>query len=100
MFRFLLAILLLPAAALVACALGGAQYEGKTVKEWIALLKHKDPFERQNAAYALGKMKFQAKESVPALIEALKEDKEAMVRAEVADSLGLLGYSARDAMPV
>src|SRR5262249_53695282 len=99
MLRISLAIWLVVALAMNVYAQGEAKYEGKTVKEWVALLKHKDSFERQNAAYALGQMKIQAKEAVPALIEALKDDKAAHVRAEVADALGRLGYSARDAMP-
>src|SRR4051794_38304943 len=98
MFRFLVGMICL-SVALTASAQDGGKYEGKTLKEWIAQLKDKDAYERQNAAHAIGQMKFQAKEVVPALAEALKTDKDALVRGEVADTLGRLGYSARDAMP-
>src|SRR5688572_30502900 len=98
MLRFSLVVICLSLAAGGVQAQDEPSYEGKTLKEWIALLKHKDAFQRQDAAFAIGQLKFKAKEGVPALIEALK-DKEANVRAEAADSLGRIGYSARDAMP-
>src|SRR5262249_17237307 len=99
MLRCSLVLLTMSVAVLPLAAQEAGKYDGKTLQEWVALLKHKDAFERQNAAFALGHMKFQAKEAVPPRIESIKADKEANVRAEVADSLGRLGYSARDAMP-
>jgi HEAT repeat protein len=76
-------------------------YGGKTVAEWLAVLKLDDSQEanweqRRRAAYALGQIGPAAKDAVPALTEAL--DSQSMdVRQYAADALGHIGPDAKGA---
>src|SRR5205823_4902352 len=72
--------------------------EGKSLSEWVKLLKGGDFGERQKAALALGKMGPKAKAAVPALIDALK-DKKDRVRRFSAKALGDVGPEAKAAVP-
>lgn len=63
------------------------------------LLKSEDRAARADAAKGLGGFGPLAAEAVPALIEALKTDKNDMVRREAANALGKIGAPARDALP-
>jgi hypothetical protein len=58
MLRFTLVLVLLTVFALDAEAQrkfkAKSEYDGKGLKEWVVLLKHDDPYERQNAAFAIG----------------------------------------------
>ena len=71
----------------------------KTVEQWVADLKDKDPAVRRHAASALGGIGPEAEKAVPALIEALK-DKDWSVRSRAAWALGSIGPRAEKAVPV
>ena len=72
-------------------------YQGKTVSQWIEVLKDKDVRVRNAAATALGQIGPAAKAAVPALIEALK-DKDRTVRRVAAFVLGQIGPAAVPAL--
>ncbi|MGE3807390.1 MAG: HEAT repeat domain-containing protein [Gemmataceae bacterium] len=73
----------------------GVRFEKKaSVEELIANLKQEDPAERQKAAAELKLKGEEAKESVPALAEALK-DKEKSVRDAAAEALVAIGVEGR-----
>jgi HEAT repeat protein len=55
---------------------------------------------RDHAAVSLGQIHLRPKVVIPALIEALKNDKVAFVRGAAADALGGFGPMAKDAVPV
>jgi HEAT repeat protein len=74
-------------------------HQGKTVSEWTAILKQGNPRERKAAVKALGKIGASAEGVLPALIEALKSDKDGEVRNEVVDQLQKMGPAAKDAVP-
>jgi HEAT repeat protein len=95
MTRFLFCILLVLTIGLPAPAQGERD---KSAADWIRLLASKNADDRQTAAYALGDMRVKDKEAVAALAACL-DDPVARVRAEVADALGRIGYSAREAVP-
>ena len=77
-----------------------AAYQGKTVGQWVNILKSsKSTGERKKAAEALGKISPVTKEVVPVLIGALK-DKEYIVRGKAALALGRIGPAAKEAAPV
>jgi len=97
-----------PAAALVALLAGlaaraevGASFEGKTLGQWMALLKEvpKDPARTSSdwrkAPYAVGKIGVPA---LPGLIEAM-DDADAGVRLRVIRPIVVMGSSASDAAP-
>ena len=73
-------------------------YQGKTVSQWIEVLKDKDVRVRNAAAFVLGQIGPAAKDAVPALSEALK-DKEGYVRRAAVSALGRIGPAAKDAVP-
>ncbi|HVK16173.1 MAG TPA: HEAT repeat domain-containing protein [Fimbriiglobus sp.] len=62
-------------------------------------MKKKEKPLRWRAAIALGRIGPAAKDAVPALVAALKEDEESMVRSAAASSLGQLGATAKDVVP-
>jgi hypothetical protein len=70
-------------------------YESKTLSEWVALAKGKDPAVRIEAAKALGEMGAGA---IPALIELLK-DKDWQIRIAATGALGKIGPEAKTAIP-
>ena len=69
------------------------RYRGLSVSDWTATLKNPYPGIRADAAAALGHLGPQAKNAVPALEEALK-DEEAEVRAQAAQALAAIGEEA------
>ncbi len=71
---------------------------GKTVSQWVELLKSQDPAERAMAANALEEIGPEAATAVPALTDALR-DKEWEIRGMAASALGSIGPKAKDAMP-
>lgn len=73
-------------------------YSDKSSEQWVRLLKDKNPDVRQTAVHALGILRVRDKEAIAALAERLK-DREERIRAEAADSLGRIGYSARGTLP-
>lgn len=75
---------------------GGAE---QPIADLIAALKDPTAGTRRQAANHLGGCGAKAATAVPALIAALKEDKEPAVRASVAEALGGIGKFARAAVP-
>ena len=75
-----------------------AMYRGKTISEWVRLLKAPEHSTRSTAATQLGKIGSEAKAAVPALTDALK-DKHGQVRTAVAEALGKIGAEAKTAVP-
>jgi HEAT repeat protein len=73
-------------------------YEGKTVRQWRADLKHSNWDRRYFAMLAFYKMGPEAKQALPAITDALK-DSEWGVRTYAAKALGKLGPEARSAVP-
>jgi HEAT repeat protein len=71
---------------------------GRTVRQWIPVLKDAKSEARCNAAVALGEFGPNAKEAVIPLAEALK-DKDERVRLLAATALGKVGPSASLATP-
>ena len=71
-----------------------AVYQGKTISQWVEVLKHEGNSARR-AAIALGKI---GPDAVPALIEALK-DKDKEVHRLAVYALGQIGPAAKDAVP-
>jgi HEAT repeat protein len=69
----------------------------KRIEDWLELLCDVNVVARCTAARALGQMGPQAREALPALIQAL-QDREAMVRDAVADAIGCIGPDAPDAV--
>ena len=69
-----------------------AQYKGKTMSQWILLLKDKESSARRKAVYALGRLsrnagaQTQVDKAIPFLVKALK-DKEWSVRLLAASVL-------------
>ncbi len=61
------------------------------------MLIDKDTLLRVEAAECLGRLGPAAKDEVPALVKALKEDREGDVRERVAEALGRIGPDARSA---
>jgi HEAT repeat protein len=81
---FLLGVLTTPAAA------QGARLDflGKSADKWLGDLNTSDARARRNAAFALGKMGRGAEMAVQPLIQALHNDKSAVVREAAAFALG------------
>ncbi|MGI8503683.1 MAG: HEAT repeat domain-containing protein [Hassallia sp.] len=71
----------------------------KAVPDLVKALQNKNPKVRTNAASALGSIGKEAASAVPALTEALKNDKEAQVRTSAASALGSIGEKAASAVP-
>src|SRR5947209_16820199 len=59
-------------------------YHGRTVSQWIEVLRSPDPQLRCQAAYALGQIGPQAQAALPALLQAFQSDQEIAVRQEAA----------------
>src|SRR5262249_52684779 len=72
-------------------------YQGKTLDEWIKLLKDGDAKVRGTAALALRQLGPAARPAVPALIAALK-DADPYVRIEASLALGKIGPDAIPAL--
>src|SRR5260370_38008711 len=75
-----------------------ASFQGKSVTQWRAELKDRDPEVRYAAAAALGNIGAKAGAAVPDLTEALKDPND-MVRARVVTTLWSLGSAAKDTVP-
>ncbi|GAX41682.1 hypothetical protein NIES4075_26790 [Tolypothrix sp. NIES-4075] len=73
----------------------------KAVPDLVKALQNKNPKFRSSAAFALGIIgeKTETASAVPALIQALKNDKEADVRKDAAEALGRIGEKAASAVP-
>src|SRR5438874_606128 len=67
--------------------------------ELIAALRDPDLPTRRQAATQLGSRGAVAAEAVPALVTALKDDKEPAMRASAAEALGGIGLAAKAAVP-
>jgi HEAT repeat protein len=74
------------------------RYKEKTINEWIKELDHNDWEVRRNAARALEQKGPEAKDAIPALIEAL-EDEDEYVRTAASRALGKIGPEAERAIP-
>jgi HEAT repeat protein len=70
-------------------------YEAKTLSEWVAVARDKDPALRRDAVWALGKI---GSKAIPALTESLK-DKDTDVRRLATLALGEMGSEAKAAVP-
>jgi HEAT repeat protein len=69
----------------------------KRIEDWLELLRDVNVVARCTAARALGQMGPQAREAMPALIQAL-QDREPLVRDAVADAIGCIDPQAPDAV--
>lgn len=69
---------------------------GARIEECINALRDDDLNKREKAAKDLGKLGPQAKPALHTLISVLREDKNAVVRASVANTLGKIGSDAKD----
>src|SRR5262245_39052081 len=87
-------LLLLPETFVRAQEKKEPSFEGKSLSEWVKLLKSPKAEVRGEAARALGQIGPKAKSAVPALIDALK-DKNEGVRNDAAVALGAIGPEAR-----
>jgi HEAT repeat protein len=70
------------------------------VPELVEQLKSPDCAIRVNALCALARLGPDSKEAVPALIQALEEDKDWVVRVAAITALGEIGDDAKEAVPV
>jgi len=81
---------------LVGCSKSESMYHGKSESYWRPNVRAPDPKTREEAITALGALK--AKDSIPDLIEALK-DKNSVIRAKAAGALWGFGPDAMAAGP-
>jgi HEAT repeat protein len=65
----------------------------------MSVLKEGDELSRERAAFVFGLLEKSAAPTVPDLARQLREDKSAKVRSSIARSLGLIGPSAKAAIP-
>jgi HEAT repeat protein len=78
----------LPVLALLAALAGaGAVAQDAWVREWVALLRDRNPDLRYRAAVALGNMGAEARAAVPALLRLFQDDRSEVVREEAAAAL-------------
>jgi HEAT repeat protein len=70
------------------------------VPELVEQLKNSDCAIRVNALCALARLGRESKSAVPALIQALEEDKDWVVRVAAITALGEIGDDAKEAVPV
>jgi HEAT repeat protein len=68
----------------------------KRIEDWSEMLRDTSVVGRCTAARALGQMGAQAREALPALLQAL-QDREPLVRDAAADAIGCIGPDAPDA---
>jgi HEAT repeat protein len=101
--RFLCPALVLLTAALLTGAARPAQDEDPTVRgkyrasQMVTFLKTADsPKARGAAARLLGEVGIRYRKGLPALVTALKEDKDEAVREAAAEALGKVGQAAQD----
>jgi HEAT repeat protein len=69
----------------------------KRVDDWIEMLRDTNVVARCTAARALGQMGLQAREALPALLQAL-QDREPLVRDAAAEAVGCIAPEAPDAV--
>jgi HEAT repeat protein len=69
----------------------------KRVEDWTEMLRDANVVARCTAARALGQMGAQAREALPALLQALR-DREPLVRDAVAEAIGCIGLDSQDAV--
>ena len=72
--------------------------DGKTLKQWAALLSSGKPKDREEAAFALAEMGKTVPEAIPYLIRALKTGT-SRSRMSAVEALGNLGTKAESAIP-
>jgi HEAT repeat protein len=77
---------------------GKAPHEGKNAAELEAMLRGEDPAAQAQGAYGLSTLGAEARQAVPALVDALKS-KVTLVRERAALALGRVGPDAREAVP-
>lgn len=70
------------------------------IRRLISNLKVPDAEDRRHAAETLGRMGQAAREAVPALVEAVRNDSDAGMRKSAASALGQMGEAAREAIPL
>src|SRR5438105_3857891 len=87
----LISTFLLSALLLAARSTSAQDFLGKSTSTWAKELDRAEESARRNAAYALGKMGFQAVPAVPALLKRLRDDASAKVREAAAFALGEIG---------
>ena len=98
MRRLRLVLLLLIFILSVGCSNDEIYYEGKSTRQWVKMLKDKDPEARRSAVVALGNIGPQAEAVVPALVRTL-DDRDRVVRVQAIIALGEIGPEARQAVP-
>src|SRR5439155_15994241 len=69
----------------------------KRVEGWMEMLRDANVVARCTAARALGQMGAQARDALPALLQAL-QDREPLVRDAVAEAIGCIGPDSQDAI--
>ena len=69
----------------------------KRVEDWTEMLRDANVVARCTAARALGQMGAQARDALPALLQAL-QDREPLVRDAVAEAIGCIGPDSQDAI--
>src|SRR5262245_51328408 len=74
------------------------RFHNRPLSAWAGQLRHPEPRQRRQAAYALGRIGPPAQDAVPALIAALR-DGDSEVRWQVTQALGRIGPAARAAVP-
>jgi HEAT repeat protein len=73
---------------------------GKPVSHWLEELKKSDSQARKKAVIALGHVGKADPAAIPALIGAVKDDRDATVRREAVLALLTTGPDAKDAIPI
>jgi HEAT repeat protein len=69
----------------------------KRVEDWMEMLRDANVVARCTAARALGQMGTQARDGLPALLQAL-QDREPLVRDAVVEAIGCVGPDSSDAV--
>src|SRR5262249_34652027 len=70
----------------------------KPIDRWVEGLRAPDVAPRREAATALFRLGPAAREAIPALIEALRHDKDPVGRRRAAEALGRIGPAAKEAV--
>jgi HEAT repeat protein len=89
--------MLIPLLLAVGACHARAPYEGKSVARLQQMLRDPNPTVQAQGAYGLSRLGPEARDAVPALIEAMKG--ETLVRENAALALGQIGPEAREAVP-
>src|SRR5260221_4425648 len=92
-------LFLLSAVGLLVCTADRAAAQSpkflqRTAAEWTTLLKNSDAATRRNAAFALGKMGNFAEKSLPALKQAMRQEKDNRAREAMVCAAGEIAFGS------